>query len=133
MAHLISPIRDPLTCYSKRTLLEAFSIAQDYDADITVLHVNIYQKGRGITQNDLQDAVEAEFGHLDNTQYVVRTGFLLEETITDEIIGENADIVVMGKSHPSHWRRIFCRIFPPVDIETALNERLDCPVVAVDG
>lgn len=131
MTRLIVPIRYPLTRYSKRTLSEAFSIVQDHDADITILHINLYQNRHSITQNDLQEAVESEFGRLANTQYSVRTGFLLEEMITDEIIGENGDIVVVGKTRPTYWRRILCRIFPTTDIETTLKERLDCPVVVV--
>lgn len=131
MARLIVPVRYPLTDHSKRTLSEAFSIARDNDAEITVLHVNLYQNGRGITQDDLRYAVEGEFGRLSDTQYVVRTGFLVEEAITDESIGEDADIVVIGKSTPSRLRRLLRRVFPTADIETALRERLDCPVVTV--
>lgn len=131
MERLIVPVRYPLTRRSKRTLSEAFSIARDREAEMTVLHVNLYQNGRGITSAELQGAVQAEFGRLPGTQYVVRAGFLLEETIIDEIVGENADLVVVGESTASRWRRLLRRVFSTADVETALRERLDCPVVTV--
>lgn len=131
MARLVVPVRYPLTNRSKRTLSEAFSVAHDYDADITVLHVNLYQNRRNVTQTDLQDAVEAEFGDDPHTEYVVRTGFLVEDTIIDEVIGENADIVVVGQITPSRWRRILQRIRSRPDIETALRDHLDCTIITV--
>lgn len=131
MARLIVPVRYPLTRRSKRTLSEAFSIARDHEAEITVLHVNLYQNGRSVTQAELRGAVQAEFGRPPGTQYVVRAGFLLEETIIDEILGENADLVVVGESTTSRWRRLLRRVFATADVETALRERLDCPVVTV--
>lgn len=131
MVRLVVPVRYPLTGRSKRTLSEAFSIAHDSDADITVLHVNLYQNGRAITQADLQYAVEAEFGRVPHTEYVVRAGFLVEETIIDEVTGENADIVVIGQLQPSRWQRILRRVLPEPDVEAVLKDRLDCPVIAV--
>lgn len=131
MARLIVPVRYPLTRRSKRTLSEAFSIARDREAEMTVLHVNLYQNGRSVTQAELRGAVQAEFGRLPGTQYVVRAGFLLEETIIDEILGENADLVVVGESTTSRWRRLLRRVFSTADVETALREQLDCPVVTV--
>lgn len=131
MARLVVPVCYPLTSRSKRTLTEAFSIAHDHDADITVLHVNLYQSGQGITQADLRNAVETEFGRVPHAEYVIRTGFLIEDIITDEVIGENADIVVVGQRTPSRWQRLLQRILFRPDIETALRERLDCTVIAV--
>lgn len=131
MARLVVPVRYPLTKRSKRTLAEAFSIAHDYDADITVLHVNLYQNGHAITQADLQDAVQTEFGRVSHTEYIVRTGFLIEETIIDEVIGEDADIVVVGQRTPSWWQRILQRILCRPNVETVLQKRLDCTVIAV--
>jgi nucleotide-binding universal stress UspA family protein len=129
MARLVVPVRYPLTNRSKRTLSEAFSVAHDYDADITILHVNLYQNSRNITQTDLQYAVEAEFGRVPHTEYVVRTGFLVEETIIDEVIGENADIVVVGQLTSSRWRRLLQPTRSPPDIETALRDHPDCTVI----
>lgn len=131
MTRLVVPVRYPLTNRSKRTVAEAFSIAADSDAEMTVLHVNLYQNGRTITQADLQSAIETEFGSVPHTTYVVRAGFLVEETIIDEVTGENADIVVIGQLHPSRWQRLLRRVFPEADLEAVLKDRLDCPVIAV--
>ena len=98
---------------------------------MTVLHVNLYQNGRTITQADLQSAIETEFGRVPHTTYVVRSGFLVEETIIDEVTGENADIVVIGQLQPSRWQRLLRRVFPEADVEAVLKDRLDCPVIAV--
>lgn len=131
MTRLVVPVRYPLTNRSKRTVAEAFSIAGDSDAEMTVLHVNLYQNGRTITQADLQSAIETEFGRVPHTTYVVRSGFLVEETIIDEVTGENADIVVIGQLQPSRWQRLLRRVFPEADLEAVLKDRLDCPVIAV--
>lgn len=131
MARLVVPVRYPLKRRSKRTLSEAISIAHDHDADITVLHVNLYQNGHDITQADLKDAVTTEFGCVPHIEYVVRTGFLVEETIIDEITSENADIVVIGQIKPSWWQRILRRVLSEPDVEAVLKDRLDCPVIAV--
>lgn len=131
MTRLVVPVRYPLTKRSRRTVSEAFSIAEDYDAEMTVLHVNLYQNGRRITQGDLQRAVEAEFGRVPHAEYVVRAGFLVEETIIDEVTGENADIVVIGRLRPSRWLRILRRVLPEPDVEAVLKDRLDCRVIAV--
>lgn len=131
MTRLVVPVRYPLTERSKRTLSEAFSIADDNDADITVLHINLFQNSRKITPANLQQAVETVFGRIPYTEYVIRPGFLVEETIIDEVTGENADIVVIGQLQSSRWRRILRRLVPKPDIEATLNDRLDCSVITV--
>lgn len=131
MVRLVVPIRYPLTGRSKRTLSEAFSIAHDSDADITVLHVNLYQNDRVITQTDLQYVIETEFGRVPEIDYVIRAGFLVEETIIDEVIGENADIVVVGQIKSSWWQQILQRILFRPNVETVLQSRLDCTVIGV--
>jgi nucleotide-binding universal stress UspA family protein len=131
MERLIVPVRYPLTRRSKRTLSEAFSIARHRDAHVTILHVNLYQNGRRVSQIELQHAVETEFGHLPKTQYVVRGGVLVEETIIDEVIGEGADAVVIGHGTTSRWRGLVRRALSQPDVETVLQDRLDCQVIGV--
>lgn len=131
MVRLVAPVHYPLTSRSKRTLSEAIEIADNYDADMTVLHVNLYQAGRSTSHADLRYAVETEFGHLPRAEYVVRSGFLVEETIIDEVSGEDADIVIIGGMAVSRWRRLVRRILLVPDIETALEERLTCTVISV--
>lgn len=130
MARLLVPVHYPLTDRSKRTLTAAVSIACERDAEMTVLHVNLYQNGRRVSQGDLRTTVEPVLGGV-KAEYVVRTGFLLEETIIDEAVGEDADIVVVGQFPRSRWRRLLRRFLPTPDVEAALENRLDCTVIGV--
>ncbi|WP_122090307.1 universal stress protein [Halalkalicoccus subterraneus] len=131
MTRVIVPVRYPLTTRSKRTFERAMRVAEDDDADLTVLHVNLYQNGHPITRTDLKRVVESEFGRLPNVRYVVRSGFLVEETILDEIAAEDADIVVIGHRQASRWKRLIGRLTRDPDIETFLKNRLDCTVITV--
>ncbi|MEM4781399.1 MAG: universal stress protein [Halalkalicoccus sp.] len=131
MTRVVVPVRYPLSAHSKRTFERALSVAEERDADLTVLHVNLYQNGRQITRAELKRAVEREFGPVARARYVVRSGFLVEETILDEIAAENADIVVIGHRQASRWKRLIGRLTHDPDIETFLKERLECTVITV--
>ena len=131
MTRVVVPVRHPLSNNSKRTLEKAIDIAAEKQAELTVLHVNLYQDGRSITRSDLKQAVEREFGRLARVRYVVRTGFLVEETILDEVAAEDADLVVIGHKQASRWRRVFRRVTRNPDIEKFLTEKLDCAVITV--
>ncbi|WP_135830115.1 universal stress protein [Halorussus halobius] len=131
MTQVVVPVRYPLTGHSKRTLAEAVRIAEERDAALTVLHVNVYQRGREVTRTTLRRAVEAEFGRLANARYVVREGFLVEETILDEVAAEDADVVVIGHKQASRWRRALRRLSSDPDVETYLRRKLDAEIVTV--
>ncbi len=131
MTRVVVPVRYPLSEHSERTLSKAISVADDRDAELTVLHVNLYQNGGEISRSDLKRAVEAEFGRVERARYVVRSGFLVEETILDEVAGEKADIVVVGHKQAGRWRRAIRRLTKNPDIEGFLKERLDCTVITV--
>ncbi|PSQ45944.1 universal stress protein [Halobacteriales archaeon SW_7_68_16] len=131
MTHVVVPVRYPLSEHSKRTLDRAIDIAADHDAALTVLHIDLYQNGRQTTRTDLKRAIEREFGDLDNTRYVVRTGFLLEESILEEVAAEGADVAVIGHKQESRWRRMLRRLRADPDIEEFLREHLDCEVTTV--
>jgi nucleotide-binding universal stress UspA family protein len=133
MTLVVVPVRYPLTKHSRATLSEALTIAEERDADLTVLHVDLYQDSRGVTRAELKRAVEREFGANDRTRYAVRRGFLVEETILDEVAAEDADVVVIGSKQVGRWRRALSRIFDEPDIETFLREKLDCTVVTVSA
>jgi nucleotide-binding universal stress UspA family protein len=79
----------------------------------------------------LKRAIEREFGRLERTRYVIRRGFLVEETILEEAAAEEADIVVIGSKQASRWRRMLRRFLDDPDIETYLRQKLDCTVVTV--
>ena len=131
MTLVVVPVRYPLSRHSKATLEEAVRIADERDADLTVLHVDLYQDNRGVTRAELKAAVEREFGPLDRTRFAVRKGFLVEETILEEVAAEGADVVVIGTKQASRWRRMLQRFLDDPDIETFLQEKLDCQVVTV--
>ena len=114
------------------TLATAIDIAADRDANLTVIHISQYQDDRTAERADLKAAVEHEFGQLENTRYVVRNGLLVEETLLDEIVAEDADVVVIGKKQAGRWREMIRRLVDDPDVERFLREELDCDVVTAE-
>ena len=131
MPQVVVPVRYPLTKNSSRTLSEAIRIAEDEDADLTVLHVNLYQNGTRVSRAELKRAVEQRFGHVPRSRYIVRSGMLVEETILDEVAASGADVVVIGSKQVSRWREMIRRLVDDPDIEHFLREELDCDIVTV--
>lgn len=132
MTLVVAPVRYPLTPRSHRTLEKAIDIADERDATLTVLHVNLYQNGRGASRTELKEAVEREFGRLEFARYVVRKGFLVEESILEEVAAENADVVVIGTNRAGKWRRVLRRFTDNPDIEQYLRTHLDCEVITIE-
>lgn len=133
MSLVVVPVRYPLTKHSTRTLERAIEIAREREAALTVLHVDLYQNGRKVTRIDLKTAVEREFGPVENTRYVVRTGFLVEESILDEVAAEGADAVVIGSQQASRLRRLFRRFTDNPNINQYLRTHLDCEVITIEN
>lgn len=131
MSLVVVPVRYPLTKHSRRTLERAIEIARERGAALTIVHVDLYQNGKNVTRIDLKNAVEGAFGRLEHARYVVRTGFLVEESILDEVAAEDADVVVVGGRQASRLRRLFQRLTDNPDIEQYLRDHLDCEVVTV--
>lgn len=129
MTLVVVPVRYPLSEHSRTTLDTAIEVAREHDADLSVLHVDLYQSGSRVTQADLKRAVESEFGPLSRTRYAVRAGFLVEETILDEVAMENADVVVIGRKQTSRWRRMVRRLTDEPNVARFLRRQLDCQVV----
>jgi nucleotide-binding universal stress UspA family protein len=132
MTQVVVPVRYPLSDHSKATLATAIDIAADREANLTVLHVNQYQNGQRATRADLKSAVEREFGRLANTRYTVRNALLVEETLLDEIVAEDADVVVIGKKQAGRWRAMIRRLVDDPDVEDYLRNELDCDVVTAE-
>lgn len=126
---VVVPVRYPPTDHSKATLRKGIEVADENDAALTVLHINLYQNNSRVSRAQLKDAVETEFGHLDHTRYVVRSGLLVEETLLDEIAEQNADVVVIGQKQASRWRQMIRRLLDDPDIEHFLADELDCRVI----
>ena len=133
MTLVVVPVRYPLTAHSKSTLAEAIRVSTDRGAELTVFHVDLYHDSSNVTRTDLKRAVEAECGELDGARYVVRRGFLVEETILEEIAAEKADVVVIGSKQASQWRRMLRKLLSDPDIDAYLREKLDCTVITVDA
>ena len=131
MTLVVVPVRYPLSEHSLATLRRAIDLAEEHDADLTVLHVNLYQNGGGVSRSELKRAVESSFGRLPRARYVVRSGFLVEETILDEVAAEGADYVVIGRKQAGRWRRMIRSLVDDPDVETFLRQQLDCDVVTV--
>ncbi|MEF8973481.1 MAG: universal stress protein [Haloarcula sp.] len=132
MPQVVVPVRYPLSENSRATLAEAIQIADEEDADLTVLHVNLYQNSHRVDRTELKRAVEGAFGHVPRTRYVVRSGMLVEETILDEVAAQDADIVVIGSKQASRWRQMIRRLVDDPDVEQFLREELDCEIVTVE-
>ena len=133
MSLVVVPVRYPLSKRSRRTLERAIEIARARDAALTVLHVNLYQNGKNVTRVDLKNAVEKAFGQVEHARYVVRTGFLVEESILDEVAAEDADVVVIGTKQVSRLRRLFQRFTNNPDIDRYLRTHLDCEIITVEN
>lgn len=129
MARVVVPVRYPLSAHSRQTLEVAIDAAEERDAALTVLHVDLYHDGRTVTRTDLRRAVEEAFGRVPRARYVVRRGFLVEETIFEEVVAEDADAVVIGAKQAGRWRRMLGRLTDEPDVEAYLREKLDCEVV----
>lgn len=132
MTRVVVPVRYPLSKHSRETVNRAIDVANERDADLTVVHINLYQGNHHATRRDLKRAVESAVGYHPNTRYVVREGFLIEESILEEVAAEDADIVVLGRKQVGRWRAMVRRLAGDPDIEAFLREKLDCDIVTVD-
>lgn len=133
MSRVVVPVRYPLTEHSRATVRAAHSIAEEEDAELTVVHVNLFQQGQEVSQRALKRAVEGAIGHIDDARFVVRRGFVVEETLLEEIAAEDADVVVIGEAQTARWRQMIGRLVDEPDVERYLSEHLDCRLVTVDG
>ncbi|ELZ42083.1 MULTISPECIES: universal stress protein [Halorubrum] len=133
MTLVVVPVRFPPSSHSAATLREAARVAEERGADLTVLHVDLYQRSGGVSRSDLKRAVEERIGRLDRARYVVRRGFLVEETILEEVVAEGADVVVIGSKQAGRWRRMVQKLLSDPDIDSFLRGELDCTVITVDA
>ncbi|WP_423995039.1 universal stress protein [Halorubrum trapanicum] len=133
MTLVVVPVRFPPSSHSAATLREAARIAEERGADLTILHVDLYQRSGGVSRSDLKRAVEERIGRVDRARYVVRRGFLVEETILEEIVAEGADVVVIGSKQAGRWRRMVQKLLSDPDIDSFLRGELDCTVITVDA
>lgn len=132
MSLVVVPVRYPLTSHSTATLSEAVRIAEERNAELTVLHVDLYQNSNHVTRMDLKRSVERGLGRVERARYVVRKGFLVEETILEEVAAEGADVVVIGSKQASRWRRMLRSLLSDPNIDQFLREKLEATVITVE-
>lgn len=132
MSTVLVPVRFPLSDHSAHTLSKAIEVAEERDAELAVLHVNLYQNGEEVTRPQLKAAIEAEFGRLPNARYLVDRAFIVEDQIMDEIVAEDPDVVVLGHKQLGRWRRAVNRLLDDPDIAEYLQEHIDVEYVIVD-
>ena len=133
MTLVVVPVRYPLPEHSGATLREGVGGADGRGADLRVLHVDLFQQGGDVSRRDLKRAVERRLGSLDRARYAVRRGFLVEETILEEAVAEDADVVVIGSKQAGRWRRMVQTLLSDPDIDAYLRDQLDCTVITVDA
>jgi len=135
---ILAPVRYPILDQGRRTLLKAKELAVDYDADLVILYVNLFQEGDDIKKIELRREVDRILDNL-NAQYIVKEGFLVEEVILDEIIRQNPDIVVIGKNQESKWKKLVRGLIKKTDVnryftdvESYIKDKADTEVIVVD-
>lgn len=133
MTKVLVPVRFPLSDNSRRTLETAVSVADERNADLTVLHVNRSDLDHRVTRTMLKTAITRAVGDLPEAQYVVRQGPLIEQTILEEVAAEDADIVVLGRKSTGILGRLIRRIFDEPDVEAYIRERHDAEIVTVSA
>ena len=133
MTLVVVPVRFPPSSHSEATLREAIRVAEERDADLTILHVDLYQNSGNVSRSDLKREIEKRLGRIGRARYVVRRGFLVEETILEEIVAEDADIVVIGSKQAGRWRRMVQKLLSDPDIDSFLRSELDCTVITVSS
>lgn len=131
MASVVVPVRYPLSEHSKSTLEAAIRLAEERDATLTVLHVDLYQSSTDVDRTDLKEAVESAYGRLPRTRYVVRPGLIVEEALLEEMVALRPDVVVIGEKQAGPWRRLIRRLAADRDIEQFLRTELDSEIVTV--
>jgi len=129
MVTVLVPVRYPLSDHSRSTLRTALDVAEERGAELVVLHVDLYHEGADVTRSKLKAEVEREFGQLSNARHSVVRGFLVEETILEEVAAEAADVVVIGQKQIGRWRRVFDRLIDDPDIADYLKHHVDCEVL----
>ncbi|MDZ7687835.1 MAG: universal stress protein [Halobacteriales archaeon] len=127
---ILVPVRYPLTKNSKSTIAHALEMkeeagAEDGEAELVILHVNLFQENGRVSRKELRREVESEFG-IGEASYVIRRGFLVEETILSEAASQGADVIVIGRTRSGKLRRALRRLVGnDPDVEGFLRQNLD--------
>jgi nucleotide-binding universal stress UspA family protein len=128
---VLVPVRYPLTKNSRSTVKRALELKNESEHDdgeniqLVFLHVNLFQNEGKVSRKQLRREVEREF-ETGDASYVVRRGFIVEETILDEAASRGADVIVIGRTRSGKLRRALRRLVGnDPDVEEFLRENLD--------
>ena len=128
---ILVPVRYPLTKNSRSTVERALELKKesehddDKDIQLVFLHVDLFQNEGNVSRKQLRREVEREF-ETGDASYVVRRGFIVEETILDEAASRGADVIVIGRTRSGKLRRALRRLVGnDPDVEEFLRENLD--------
>lgn len=128
---LLLPVRYPLNGHSRETLEHAVELSEEGD-DFIVLHVDLYQDSNDVSRRELRRQVENAVGEID-AGYVVRRGFVVEESILEEAIDSDIDVIVIGKNRSGKLRRAMRRMVGnDPRIEEFLSRNFDARIEVVD-
>jgi nucleotide-binding universal stress UspA family protein len=128
---ILVPVRYPLTKNSRSTVERALELKNESghddgkDIQLVFLHVDLFQNEGNVSRKQLRREVEREF-ETGDASYVVRRGFIVEETILDEAASRGADVIVIGRTRSGKLRRALRRLVGnDPDVEEFLRENLD--------
>ena len=128
---ILVPVRYPLTKNSRSTVERALELKKESEHDdgkdiqLVFLHVDLFQNEGNVSRKQLRREVEREF-ETGDASYVVRRGFIVEETILDEAASRGADVIVIGRTRSGKLRRALRRLVGnDPDVEEFLRENLD--------
>lgn len=129
---ILVPVRYPLDDRSRSTLVEAVARARDGEDRLVVLHVDLFQDPSDVDRRDLARAADDVVGDV-AADYVVRRGFLVEQTILEEAANRDADTIVIGETAVGRLRRAMRRLIGnDPDVEGYLREHLDVAIEVAD-
>ena len=107
---ILVPIRYPLTEQSRQTLESAVELASTHkSAHLIVLHVDLFHRGKRVRANEIKRAIGAVLKPATAT-VLVRRGFILEDVILEETLHNEVDVIVIGESQHSSWKRWLNRV-----------------------
>lgn len=96
-----------------------------------MLHVDLFYDRRGVTSRDLERAARSAVEDLPRATFVVKDGLLVEETILEEALKRDVDLVVIGRDQRPRWKRMMSKLLSRPDVEEYLGQEWDGEVRVV--
>ncbi|OKY77220.1 MAG: Nucleotide-binding protein UspA family [Candidatus Methanohalarchaeum thermophilum] len=127
---ILTPIRFPIKYQNKRTLEKAMELSKEHEAELVILHVNLFQNGDTITEAELMREIRDKVGNFE-ASLVIKEGFLVEESILEEIVRVDPDLVVVGRKEKSVWNKITRKFMGTKRVDHFLKENCECEVISV--